>query len=337
MQNKVYEVWAAFDFLMPNFLGSSAAFSKLYARPITKSQSPNASPSIIHEGMEKLKLLHQQVLPFLLRRDKSEVLQDLPPKTTTTISVPLSTIQRYLYVEFCRTTQARESIAALERADADISESVGAAALKSILFLRLLCTHPSLVYPSRGRETDDQDSELYTLQASGKLVALHQLLCETGLADDSTMAADNDTSLIYFDDQPGRLMEDDEALALSTEQGTLSQAQTRCSNQSQARCLIFAQFTKSLDVIEEYIMNQKMPNLRYLRLDGKVPAPERADIADRFNRDSSIAVLLLTTRVGGLGLNLTGADTVILLESDFNPFADLQVSSIVGSVILNTI
>lgn len=46
----------------------------------------------------------------------------------------------------------------------------------------------------------------------------------------------------------------------------------------------------------------------------------------RFNNDPSIDVLLLTTHVGGLGLNLTGADTVIFIEHDWNPMKDLQVS-----------
>ncbi len=64
VQNKVHEVWATFDFLMPNFLGSSSSFSKEFARPITKSQLPGASASDVGDGMEKLKVLHQQVLPL---------------------------------------------------------------------------------------------------------------------------------------------------------------------------------------------------------------------------------------------------------------------------------
>ena len=52
---------------------------------------------------------------------------------------------------------------------------------------------------------------------------------------------------------------------------------------------------------------QKMPALSYMRLDGSVPAGSRHHIVSKFNRDPSIDVLLLTTKVGGLGLNLTGA------------------------------
>ncbi|KAL7525181.1 hypothetical protein ACHAXR_000895 [Thalassiosira sp. AJA248-18] len=67
-----------------------------------------------------------------------------------------------------------------------------------------------------------------------------------------------------------------------------------------------------------------MPSLQYLRLDGRVPSNKRNSVVDRFNQDDNIKVLLLTTKVGGLGLNLTGADKVIFLEPDWNPFVDLQ-------------
>ena len=67
-----------------------------------------------------------------------------------------------------------------------------------------------------------------------------------------------------------------------------------------------------------------LPSVSYLRLDGSVEANKRQDIVNKFNSDPSIDVLLLTTSVGGLGLNLTGADTVIFVEHDWNPQKDLQ-------------
>lgn len=63
----------------------------------------------------------------------------------------------------------------------------------------------------------------------------------------------------------------------------------------------------------------------FLRLDGSTPAAERFSVVQRFNADPTIPVLLLTTAVGGLGLNLTAADTVVFLEHDWNPMKDLQV------------
>jgi TATA-binding protein-associated factor len=64
-------------------------------------------------------------------------------------------------------------------------------------------------------------------------------------------------------------------------------------------------------------------NVHYLELSSTHSAKERVDIVEQFNTDESIRVLILTTAVGGLGLTLTGADTVIFAEHDWNPMRDL--------------
>jgi TATA-binding protein-associated factor len=91
------------------------------------------------------------------------------------------------------------------------------------------------------------------------------------------------------------------------------------------RVLIFAQVKEMLDVIQNELFKKHMPTVSYMRLDGQITDPmKRHELIQTFNQDSSIDVLLLTTHVGGLGLNLTGADTVIFMEHDWNPMKDLQ-------------
>jgi len=79
-----------------------------------------------------------------------------------------------------------------------------------------------------------------------------------------------------------------------------------------------------LDSMEEQLFMKVLPSVSYLRLDGNVPVNQRFGVVSQFNGDSSIDVLLLTTSIGGLGLNLTGADTVIFVDHDWNPSKDLQ-------------
>ena len=67
-----------------------------------------------------------------------------------------------------------------------------------------------------------------------------------------------------------------------------------------------------------------MPSVTYMRMDGTTDPSKRHGVVQTFNADPSIDCLLLTTHVGGLGLNLTGADTVIFIEHDWNPMKDLQ-------------
>ena len=87
------------------------------------------------------------------------------------------------------------------------------------------------------------------------------------------------------------------------------------------KVLVFSQTRQMLDIIEKSV---KGMDLRYLRMDGTTQIQKRQSLVDMFNETEEIKVFCLTTRVGGLGLNLTGADRVILYDPDWNPSTDLQ-------------
>ncbi|KAL8561069.1 hypothetical protein ACOMHN_031013 [Nucella lapillus] len=87
------------------------------------------------------------------------------------------------------------------------------------------------------------------------------------------------------------------------------------------RVLIFTQMTKMLDVLEAFL---NYHGHRYLRLDGTTKVEQRQALMDRFNADRRIFCFILSTRSGGIGVNLTGADTVIFYDSDWNPTMDAQ-------------
>ena len=87
------------------------------------------------------------------------------------------------------------------------------------------------------------------------------------------------------------------------------------------RVLIFTQMTKVLDILEQFL---NIHGHRYLRLDGATKIEQRQILTDRFNNDNRILAFILSTRSGGLGINLTGADTVIFYDLDWNPAMDKQ-------------
>lgn len=87
------------------------------------------------------------------------------------------------------------------------------------------------------------------------------------------------------------------------------------------RCLIFSQMSKMLNILEKFLSYH---GYTYLRLDGKLKPEDRMSVMERFNYDKRIFILLLSTRAGGLGVNLIGADTVIFYDSDWNPQIDAQ-------------
>lgn len=87
------------------------------------------------------------------------------------------------------------------------------------------------------------------------------------------------------------------------------------------RVLIFTQMNRMLDILESFLSLHGHP---YLRLDGTTPPENRQRLVSRFNGDSRVFVMILTTRSGGVGLNLVGADTVVFYDSDWNPAMDAQ-------------
>jgi SNF2 family DNA or RNA helicase len=87
------------------------------------------------------------------------------------------------------------------------------------------------------------------------------------------------------------------------------------------RVLLFTQMARMLDVLEQFLA---LHGWRYVRLDGATKLTDRQLLIERFNRDKRIFVFILSTRSGGFGLNLTGADTVVFYDSDWNPAMDAQ-------------
>lgn len=88
------------------------------------------------------------------------------------------------------------------------------------------------------------------------------------------------------------------------------------------KTLLFAQHRIMLDILETFVKG--LSGFNYRRMDGTTAIKDRQDMVDEFNRDPDLHVFLLTTKVGGLGVNLTGADRVIIYDPDWNPSTDVQ-------------
>eukprot|EP00252_Welwitschia_mirabilis_P023628 TRINITY_DN6734_c0_g5_i1.p1 TRINITY_DN6734_c0_g5~~TRINITY_DN6734_c0_g5_i1.p1 ORF type:complete len:674 (-),score=133.46 TRINITY_DN6734_c0_g5_i1:629-2626(-) len=307
IQNNVLELWSLFDFLMPGFLGSERKFQSTYGKPLIAARDPKCSAKDAEAGALATEALHKQVMPFLLRRTKNEVLTDLPEKIIQDRYCDLSPVQLKLYEQFSR-SEAKKEISTLVEAygssetndDASGSSKASSHVFQALQYLLKLCSHPLLAIgdmPSdaiasqlSGCLSDSKDikASLRDIHHAPKLVALQEILQECGIGTTSVC-----------------------------ESAVISEG-------SQHRALIFAQHKAFLDIIEKDLFQTHMKSVTYLRLDGSVEPSRRFDIVKAFNSDPTIDVLLLTTHVGGLGLNLTSADTVIFVEHDWNPMRDHQ-------------
>lgn len=122
----------------------------------------------------------------------------------------------------------------------------------------------------------------------------------------------------------GELMADESLITSCGKMHRLDQL-LRILLQEGHKILIFSQMTRMLDLIEEYLNYR---GIIFTKLDGSVSQTDRASRIAEFNSPASkIAVFLLSTRAGGLGINLTAADTVIIYDSDWNPQVDLQAEA----------
>lgn len=333
VQNNVKELWATFDWLMPNYLGSESDFAKRFGNDITRSQLPGASAGILRSGMNKLKQLHQQVLPFILRREKGDVLQQLPPKVITDVPCHLTEMQSSIYDSLCSRELTKDAIKCLQSFIDDNDDSrphnISKGALKSLMNLRMLCTHPIML---GSREIESlkiaEQNKLARFDVSGKLCALCDILRGAGILREDITAADNDESMIYVqDDSQMESMVSDSQMNYEPDEDALvniSDEEERFQMDNGCKCLIFAQFTQSLDIVENLIFKPLVPSLRYVRLDGSVNPKSRENIVEQFRSDESVKCMLLSTKVGSLGLNLQVANIVIFLEPDYNPHIDLQ-------------
>jgi SWI/SNF-related matrix-associated actin-dependent regulator 1 of chromatin subfamily A len=89
------------------------------------------------------------------------------------------------------------------------------------------------------------------------------------------------------------------------------------------RMLLFSQFVMILDILQVALRHL---HIRYTRLDGSTKTDERQTLVDEFTDDSDITVFLLSTKAGGVGINLTAASVVVIYDLDFNPHNDRQAA-----------
>lgn len=252
IQNNLEELWSLFDFVMPGFLGSQGDFAKRYGK----------KNAINWEALHSKKTsLRDKVHPFIMRRMKDAVAQDLPAKIIIELKVELSPKQVTLYKQINKTPEFQRAIVQIDEKGIERAHSYIFSALAK---LRAICNHPILASESLSLiDTKYEDS--------GKLDALKELM-------DEVVAGNH-------------------------------------------RSLLFSQSTQMLDLIEHFFTEWK---IEFLRLDGSTTAASRPVLVDEFNRNEKINCFLISTKAGGTGLNLTGADTAIFYDHDWNPANDLQ-------------
>lgn len=236
---------------------------------------------------DQVEALQRNISPFMLRRVKEDVAKDIPAKEETLIDVELTSIQKQYYRAIFEHNHSFLSMG---------SARGSAPKLMNIqMELRKCCNHPFLLDGVETRELEKRHKELFV---SGDM---------DGLSQEEQQALLNNHGYIQTS---GKMVLLDKLLPKLRQEGH--------------KVLIFSQMVKMLDLISEYC---DFRGFRHERLDGRVRGNERQKAIDRFETEEDSFIFLLSTRAGGVGINLTAADICIIFDSDWNPQNDVQAQA----------
>ncbi|XP_034945785.1 ATP-dependent helicase brm isoform X3 [Chelonus insularis] len=273
LQNKLPELWALLNFLLPSIFKSCSTFEQWFNAPFaTTGEKVELNEE---ETILIIRRLHKVLRPFLLRRLKKEVESQLPDKVEYIIKCDMSGLQKVLYKHM-----QSKGVLLTDGSEKGKQGKGGTKALmNTIVQLRKLCNHPFMFQAIEEKYCEHigvQGSGIVSgpdlFRASGKFELLDRIL-----------------------------------------------PKLKATNH---RVLLFCQMTQLMTIMEDYL---SWRGFMYLRLDGTTKAEDRGELLKKFNEPGSDYFLfLLSTRAGGLGLNLQAADTVIIFDSDWNPHQDLQ-------------
>ncbi|XP_071455497.1 SWI/SNF-related matrix-associated actin-dependent regulator of chromatin subfamily A containing DEAD/H box 1 homolog [Hetaerina americana] len=342
LQNNLVELMSLLVFVMPGiFAGKKDHLKQLFSMYPRQSTSNNITSTSRDESKferEQVRRAKEIMRPFFLRRLKQDVLQDLPSKTEKVIYVPLVESQKGQYDNLIGqySKDAEEIVSHLDE-EQDINgdlddekppqkrkrqEQSGkkdkgsvASGMSVMMQLRKLANHPLLV---RNIYSDEivremavklQKDSAYNETNLNYIIEDLSILCDYELhrlclGYRSILDHKLDKQSILTS---GKFQKFDELFPTLRSEGH--------------RVLIFSQFIMMMDLIGDYLACN---GLRFLRLDGSTPVSERQTLIDTYNADEEIFAFILSTRAGGMGINLTAADTVIIHDLDFNPYNDKQ-------------
>ncbi|EFJ51955.1 hypothetical protein VOLCADRAFT_120362, partial [Volvox carteri f. nagariensis] len=352
IQNNLMEMHSLFDFTTTGLLGDAKTFKKNYERPITKGLDKEATARERQTGAAIAAELRQRVEPYFLRREKKDVLRNDSSSSSNDVGgrgdatsesgpssssgsaagvapqvgqrargLPRKNDMRKIYTAFLHTDSVRQVL------------NEKASPLAAITVLKKICDHPALLSQRaannviKGAHRWAKHGGSQRREMDDFIVYSDEDIVDSSDSDDAEGGkhGDGEPPAGWLEDGAGL----DTELARELEQRG---AEASCKSAfvlallgrlhaEGHRTLIFSQSKVMLSILEAGVKAMK---LSYCRIDGDVAsAEERQAHVQRF-QNSNIPVFLLTSQVGGLGLTLTAADRVIIVDPAWNPSVDDQ-------------
>ncbi|KAI1331715.1 P-loop containing nucleoside triphosphate hydrolase protein [Xylariaceae sp. FL0255] len=311
IQNNFNELWALLNWTNPGRFSNLTDWKRTITTPLTVGQSHDATFQQLSLGRSTAKRLVENILSqFLLRRLKSLIADQLPKKTDKVVFCPLSDLQREAYQNIISSPIAKFVLSSFEE-ECDCGsglkrgfccykvnvngESWKALTFPLIMSLQKLSNHFNLIIPQTAANPDQYSRELRILQAAAP--------------DSWEREYSQRASLLKLSDPDycGKWKILSKLLKFFHENGD--------------KVLVFSHSVKLLHILQQLFRNTSY-NVSYL--DGSLAYEERQAVVDDFNCDPNQFIFLISTKVGGVGLNITSANKVVIMDPHWNPSYDLQ-------------
>ncbi|KAE8747191.1 hypothetical protein FOCC_FOCC006058 [Frankliniella occidentalis] len=320
LHNSLSELWALLNFLVPEIFDDLEIFESWFR--LEDLASEDGSEKVLEEEKKKnvLSTMHKILSPFMLRRVKSEVKLNLPPKKEIIVYAPMTPIQLDLYravLDYNLTFLAdkKEENIVLENEDGTRSKRTCTTTKKFYNLNELFHAEDELeaAGPAEDKKmllVEDKENSKYAIRVKmqNPAMMLRKIV--------------NHPYLVQYPLEPGTVYAriDEDLVKTSGKMLVLDAMLTKLKGRGH-KVLLFSTFTSLIDILEDYL---SLRSYRYVRLDGRTDLEERQKAIKEYNNDPDMFLFLISTRAGGLGINLASADTVILFDSDWNPQVDLQ-------------
>nr|XP_056706530.1 lymphoid-specific helicase [Euleptes europaea] len=320
LQNNLSELWSLLNFLLPDVFDDLRSFESWF--DITSISE--AAEDIVAKEREQniLHMLHQILTPFLLRRLKLDVALEVPPKREVVVYAPLVKKQETFYTAIVNKTIRK--LLGDDQEPVVESNSAGRPKRRS----RNLVNYCEL------GKNDFPDKLEVLISERQEEVEKERPVIEMNMPSNSEINLKlqnimmllrkccNHPYLIEYPLDPAtQQFQVDENLVKNSGKFLLLDRMLPELKKRGHKVLVFSQMTKMLDILMDYCY---LRDYQFSRLDGTMSYAEREENMRNFNTDPEVFLFLLSTRAGGLGINLTAADTVIIYDSDWNPQSDIQ-------------
>ncbi|RKP06182.1 SNF2 family N-terminal domain-containing protein, partial [Thamnocephalis sphaerospora] len=317
VQNRLVDLYSLIKFLRIEPFNQRAIWQQSFTRPITRGNP---------EAMQRLQTLLKYIT---IRRTKESTLDgrpllQLPPKEDRIVWLELSKTERDVYDDW--TKRAQESVESYKRQDISFSS-----VLEVLLRLRQACVHPILC-GGRGTTHDQASTHsgwscrlarpMRALTTCGRGRDIKTKMLQSRLHAFWICCVHPETTCAIFASMSATMLSSASAKS-STKLDALLQSLTRERDRSsgQLKSVVFSQWTSVLDLVQPMLHDA---HFNFVRLDGTMSKEARGQALQRFRQDSDVTVMLISLRAGGVGLNLTMAQRVYLLDPYWNPAVEQQ-------------